>query len=254
LAGHDKLLELFRSGEDVYKHQAAAIYNVPIDQVTSEMRFIGKIVTLALGFGMGHEKFEYTLAAGLMGPPVKLAPRLCRDIVAKYRIVNLPIPRLWSKMESALSYMATKMPTQYKCISFEKDVVHLPNGVDLHYPNLVGDYDEIQEKYGNFRYYNLEEAVKRRRGFEAKSKKIYGGLMTENLVQALARIIVANQMLEIAKKYRVVMFTHDEVVSVVPEQEVKEAEVFMKAVMSTPPEWCSDIPLNASVESGETYA
>jgi DNA polymerase family A len=256
LADHDKLVELFRSGEDVYKHQAAAIYGIPVEEITSEQRFVGKVCTLGLGYGMGHEKFEYTLAAGLMGPAVKLPSHLCRSIVAKYRIVNLPIPRLWSKMGNALERMTTSIPSQYKCITFAKDEARLPNGVVLHYPNLTCDYQETEEfvqDNPNFRYYNLEEAVKKRMGFESKSKKIYGGLMTENLVQALARIVVANQMLEIAKKYRVVTMTHDEVVCVVPEQEVKEAEVFMRVVMSTPPEWCSDIPLNASVESGATY-
>ena len=276
LAEHDKLLELFRSGEDVYKHQAAEIYGIPVEQVTPEQRFVGKVCVLGLGYGMGHDKFEYTLAAGLMGPPVNLPYRLCRSIVAKYRIVNLPIPELWSKMGKALGYMTTNMPCTYKCLSFSKHVAELPNGIILHYPNLTEtsnteeEEEEEDEEDGNknknkktvdpdttpytsFKYYNLEEAVKKRMGLKAKSKKIYGGLMTENLVQALARIIVANQMLEISKKYRVVMMTHDEVVCVVPEQEVKEAEVFMKAVMSTPPEWCSDIPLNASVESGATY-
>ena len=58
LAGHDKLLELFRSGEDVYKHQAAAIYGIPVEQVTPEQRFLGKVCVLGLGYGMGHDKFE----------------------------------------------------------------------------------------------------------------------------------------------------------------------------------------------------
>jgi DNA polymerase len=90
-------------------------------------------------------------------------------------------------------------------------------------------------------------------GLENSSRKMYGGLLVENVVQALSRVIVANQMLEIAKRYRVVMFTHDEVVCVVPDAEVEVAKGFMKEVMSTPPSWGESIPLNAEAESGKTY-
>jgi DNA polymerase len=253
LADHALLLSLFASGQDVYKHQAAAIYRIPFDDVSQAQRFVGKVCTLGLGYGMGVDKFQYTLATGSMGPPVKLTIEVCREIVGNYRVVNLQIARLWSIMNENLGRMVNDIPCSMKCIEFHKDHLLIPNGIQLQYPNLEGNWDPIHEKYTEFRYYTLEEAVKKRMGLENSSRKMYGGLLVENVVQALSRVIVANQMLEIAKRYRVVMFTHDEVVCVVPDAEVEVAKGFMKEVMSTPPSWGESIPLNAEAESGKTY-
>jgi len=255
LADHLELLELFRNGVDVYKHQAAAIYAIPIEEVTPQQRFVGKVCVLGLGYGMGAEKFQYTLAVGAMGPPVKLEDRECTKIVRAYRKKNSPIEALWTRMEDGLVRMAMPIVDTYKCITFHPDCVELPGGVLLRYPNFVGNQDKVTERYTSFTYCSLEDAVKRRmnKDIPIKEKKLYGGLLTENVVQALARIIVAEQMLEIAKKYRVVMMTHDEVVCVVNDSFVKDAEQDMLRIMSTPPAWCEDLPLNAEVTSGATY-
>lgn len=253
LADHAFLLNLFASGQDVYKHQAATIYRIPFDSVTGDQRFVGKVCTLGLGYGMGVDKFQYTLATGTMGPAVKLSIEVCREIVGNYRVANLQIPRLWSTMNEHLGRMVNNIPSTLKCITFYKEHILLPNQIKLHYPNLTSDWDNINERYTEFRYYTLENAVKQRMGFEHKSKKMYGGLLTENVVQALARIIVANQMREISERYRVVLFSHDEVVCLVKDEELEEAKRFMLEVMSRPPDWGENIPLNAEVESGVTY-
>lgn len=253
LADHAFLLNLFASGQDVYRHQAAAIYRVHFDQVTPAQRFVGKVCTLGLGYGMGVEKFQHTLATGTMGPAVQLPINLCREIVGNYRVTNLQIARLWSTLNDMLGRMVNNIPATMKCLEFNHDFIQLPNQIRLHYPNLEGDWDPIEEKYREFRYYTLEEAVKKRMELEHTSKKMYGGLLTENLVQALARIIVANQMLEISQRYRVVLFPHDEVVCIVPNEEVEEAKSFMLKVMGTSPEWGQNIPLNAEAESGVHY-
>lgn len=253
LADHAYLLTLFSSGQDVYKHQAAAIYRISFDQVTPAQRFVGKVCTLGLGYGMGVDKFQYTLAAGTMGPAIKIPTELCREIVGNYRVINLPIPRLWSIMNEQLGRMVSGIPTTIKGFEFNQDNILLPNGVRLHYPNLEGDWDQVEEKYTEFRYYTLEEAVKKRMKLESKGKKIYGGLLTENIVQALARIIVANQMLKIAERYRVVMFTHDEIICTVPDAEVEEAKEFVVAEMSKSPSWGLNIPLKAEVTAGKHY-
>ena len=253
LADHAFLLGLFTAEQDVYKHQAAAIYRIPLDQVTPAQRFVGKVCILALGYGAGVDKFQYILAAGSFGPSFKLSTEVCREIVGNYRVANLQIPRLWSTMNEMLARMDNNILTTLKCLEFHHDFIQLPNNIRLHYPNLEGDWDPIEQKYREFRYYTLEEAVKKRMKLPHKAKKMYGGLLTENVVQALARIIVANQMLEISRRYRVVMFTHDEIVCAVPDAEVETAKGFMIEVMSTPREWGLSIPLNAEVESGKIY-
>ena len=85
-------------------------------------------------------------------------------------------------------------------------------------------------------------------------KKIYGGLLCENLVQALARIIVAEQMLMIDEKYPVVMTTHDEVVALPKTRDADKCIAYMAKCMSTAPTWCSDIPLNCEGGYADNYS
>jgi hypothetical protein len=73
------------------------------------------------------------------------------------------------------------------------------------------------------------------------------------VVQALARIIVADQMLAISKELKVVTMTHDEVVCVVPDKDVLNAEQFMLTEMRKTPAWAPDLPLNAEAEHGVCY-
>lgn len=255
LADHYKMLAAFKAwddgvGPDVYKSMASVIYGKPVEEITKDERFVGKVVVLAAGYGMGADKYEYTLAAGTMGPPMVVPNDKCRAIINAFRSKNDPYPKLWNAMEMLLVRMVMRSPTEYKILKTTREnSILLPNGLYLDYPGLEADFDQVNEKFSNFRYYSLEE----QEDPEAKGHKIYGGLLTENVVQALARIIVADQMLEIAKKYRVVTMTHDEVVCVVPEAEVKEAEQFMLSEMRKVPDWCPDLPLNAEVESGERY-
>jgi hypothetical protein len=93
--------------------------------------------------------------------------------------------------------------------------------------------------------------VYERKGTEMK---IYGGLMCENIVQALARIVVMGQMLGISRKHRVVMTTHDEVATVVRKAQGQRASDFMQTIMMTPPAWCDDLPLNADGAFDVFYA
>jgi DNA polymerase len=82
---------------------------------------------------------------------------------------------------------------------------------------------------------------------------IWGGSVVENVVQALARIIVGEQMLEVSKKYRPVLTVHDAVVCVVPTPEVKLANDFIVDIMSTPPGWASGLPVACEAHYGESY-
>jgi DNA polymerase len=241
-------------GPDVYKMMASAIYNKPVEEITKDERFVGKVVVLAAGYGMGADKYEYTLAAGSMGPPMVVPTDKCQEIINVYRATNDPYPKLWNAMEMLLVRLVMRSPSELKVLKTTREnSILLPSGLHLTYPGLEADFNPVQEKFSNFKYYSLDDQAKKKRGEEVKGRKIYGGSLTENVVQALARIIVADQMLEIAKRYKVVTMTHDEVVCIVPETEVSEAEQFMVAEMSKVPSWCPDLPLNAEAESGERY-
>ena len=92
-----------------------------------------------------------------------------------------------------------------------------------------------------------------KRGKATIPNRIYGGKVVENVCQALARIIIGNQMLIIAKKYKVVMTVHDSVVIIAPEAEVETAQEFVSMCMKLRPEWATELPLNCEVSYGKSY-
>lgn len=265
LANDYELLDLFATGADVYKHMASQIYLVPVDQITSEQRFIGKIAVLGLGYGMGWKKFQHTLATGAMGPVVHLPDSECQRIVSMYRSARLAIAKLWKRMDFMLYSMFMKRLDEYGPLRSDEECrIWLPNDLYLQYPFLNGSEDEFGN-VGDYHYYDFEDGMRMRmlNSFDKeKGKKIYGGLLTENVVQALARIVVADQMLSISTKLRetggvfganpdvgvirkVVTMTHDEVVVVVPEEEGQLTLDLMINEMRKPPAWCAGLKLNA---------
>lgn len=261
LANDNQLLALFAEGADVYRHMASQIYQIPVEDVSKDQRFIGKIAVLGLGYSMGWRKFQHTLATGAMGPAVVLSDDECQRIVRMYRATRMPITNLWRAMDLILEKMIMKVPGDYGPLSYDKEFrVWLPNGLYLQYPFLERQFNEMTEEYDGYRYFDYATGVRRRMGAEIKKdegKKIYGGLLTENVVQALARIVVAEQMLRISNLLkeqgnmvggpwrRVVTMTHDEVVVVVPEAEGLATLEMMIEEMRRAPAWCDGIPLNA---------
>jgi len=231
---------------DVYTKFADMIYGRIITKKDSDERFVGKVSILGLGFQMSAERLQRTLALGLMGPPVFLSIELCRKIVSAYRAKNFKIKQGWGKAQRIIEEMAIGQTGSWRCLHWEKGRVWLPNGMSLKYPNLrrKDKHLEVAAQLANEPYErpDHDEYVYDRKG---AASKIYGGLLTENFVQALARIIVAQQLLEISNRYRVVMFTHDEVVTCVPNKQADKAYEFMNKVMATPLDWCPDLPLTS---------
>jgi DNA polymerase I-like protein with 3'-5' exonuclease and polymerase domains len=77
--------------------------------------------------------------------------------------------------------------------------------------------------------------------------------VVENVVQALARIIIGEQMLKINEKYRPVLTVHDAVVNVIPEAEIDSAMEYIIGTMSTPPLWGEDLPITCEAKYGVSY-
>lgn len=227
--GQDDLIESFRQGRDVYSEFASIIYGRPITKADKLERHVGKTAILGLGYQMGHVKFRATLARGVGGPAVFISEEMAQSIVNTYRKVNHRIRAGWGICEEIIVQMYEGRQGEYKCIRWEKETIWLPNGMRLKYPDLRKDEDD------NWVY--------RRKGSWIK---LYGGILCENIVQALARIIVAaDQLLEVAKRYPVVMTTHDEVVACVPIKQADACERFMNKVMRTDQNWYEGIPLAA---------
>jgi len=188
---------------------------------------------LGLGFQMGGAKLQITLAKGALGgPPVYFSLDQCKAIINAYRLKNYRIVAGWEICKRIIEDMAAGRTGSHGPISWEKETIWLPNGMALKYPDLRKGINE-DSGWDEWSYQAKDQR-----------KKIYGGLLCENIVQALARIIVMSQMLDISRKYRVVMTTHDETVTISKLAAAPRCVAFMRKCMSTPLPWCLDIPLN----------
>ena len=246
LAGQSDLIEAFRRGEDVYRLFAAALYNKAPEDVTKQERFIAKTCILGLGYGMGGAKLQQTLERGLGGKPVYLPLDICYDTVDFYRAKNHHIKACWKKAELVLAHMS-RPPTPSKPVEIIDfgpvkvgyGFVRLPNGLFLHYPDLK--YDPMKQEYSY-----------RSRGGRSK---IYGPLLLENIVQALSRTAIVDNMITLHRDgTRLVTMTHDEIVALAPDDQAENTLARMIQVMSTPPAWAPDLPLAAEGGYARNYS
>lgn len=237
LAGQADILDAFANKRDVYKLMASEIFGVPESEVTEEQRFIGKCCVLGLGYGMGPNRLRQMLEQGVMGPKVTLSIEECQYIVSIYRAHNHKIWALWKRMDRILLDMVTGTPGTYGPLAYGKGYIQLPNGLFMQYSGLHAEFGEPIS--GDTPTVDVTYLTRRGRA------RIYGCMLTENVVQALARIIIAEQMLKVADRYRVVTMTHDEIVALSKYTEADTCLEYMIETMSVPPEWAPGLPLAA---------
>lgn len=213
---------------------------------------------LGLGYGMGATKFRDTLALGMGGIKVDLDADEAQRIVYTYRDRNVRIVALWNRCNAALSNIVQgsqlALSDNLPSLVTSAEGIQLPNELFIRYPMLM----QTSEGYayaGDARVHR--EAVKARvLGNSPPTEKftrIYGGKVVENIVQALARIVVAEQMVTIGRRYKVVLQVHDEVVILCDEAEADKAKSYMFQVMSTPPAWAPDLPVACEADYGPNY-
>jgi DNA polymerase I-like protein with 3'-5' exonuclease and polymerase domains len=246
LAEQNDLVEAFDRGEDVYKIMAAAIYGKDIADITKDERFVGKTTILGAGYGMGAAKFQAQLKT--FGVEVELEE--AKRIIETYRETYPKIPALWKMAGTALQAIiqnSTAPIGREGVLSVEGTKgVKLPNGFYVKYPNLR---QRINEESGN----KYEYVYDTKKGKAVIPNRIYGGKVVENVCQALARIVIGEQMLMIAKKYKVVMTVHDAVACIVPEAEVERGVEYVELCMRLRPSWAPELPLNCESGFGKTY-
>ena len=258
LAGQDDLVEFFDKNNaevaagvkkadmqyDPYKIMASQIYGKPVDEINEyPERFVGKTTILGAGYGMGAAKFQIQLKT--MG--VDLPLEECERIIFVYRASYPKIPMLWKEAQQALLYMLNNQEAPLGLDGVLKvegwDGIVLPNTLRLKYRNLR--WAETDGK--------REIVYDTNKGRAVIPTRIYGGKLVENVCQALARIIIGEQMLMIARRYRVVMTVHDAVGAVAPETEAEEAQRFVEACMRIRPKWATALPLNCESKKGASY-
>jgi DNA polymerase len=238
LSGQDDLTENFKNGEDVYKIMASAIYAKAVSEVMPNERFVGKTTILGAGYGMGAKKFGIQLKT--FGTEIEESEAI--HIVQTYRQTYPQIPLLWTAGRHAIEAMVKNQNTPFGngCVEVHgTEGILLPNGLYQRYPNLRKVRTDDGEQY----------VYDARRG----SVKIYGGKLVENICQALARCVIGEQMLRIAKRYKPVLTVHDAVACIAPKEEVEEAMAYVQECMRWTPDWAKGLPVNCEAGYGQSY-
>jgi DNA polymerase len=243
LAGQDDVVEQFRKGEDVYSIFASDVYGRPVSKADPVERFVGKTCILGLGYGTGALKLQHTLKT--TPPGAVIDEEESKRIVGVYRAKNHAVIDLWREGDEAIKTMADWGNTkpfyygQHRCLTVTGEGVRLPNGLYIRYPGLKYDTSEAKGKYV---YFSRKGPV-----------SLWGGTLVENVVQALARIVVGQQMLEIKKRYPVKLTVHDAAVVVIPEAQKDEALAYIVERMSEPPAWASGLPVACEAKFAQSY-
>jgi DNA polymerase len=240
LSEQEDLVTAFAEGKDVYKKMASAIYGKPEFEITKDERFVGKTTILGAGYGMGAVKFQGQLKN--MGVDVELEE--AKRIIDIYRRTNDAVVRLWRQAQNALVNMSRgeAAPLGRRGVLEvvpSETAIRLPSGLLMRYDDLRFDQND---KGVEFHY-------KTRKG----RTRIYGGKVIENVCQAIARCIIAEQMLKIGKRYKVVLTVHDAIAVCVPDAEVIAATQYVEECMRWVPEWATGLPVNCESGSGKSY-
>lgn len=246
LAGQDDLVAAFDAGEDVYKIMATKIYGVALEDVTGEQRRVAKSAVLGCGYGLGWRKFKLYVK---QTTGMTITDEDAEYIVRTYRETYPMIPVFWRAADRALEAVADdermRLGRDGLLVVDGSDGIILPNGLRLKYPNLRRKQDEESGKVGL--------VYDTKKGRATIPKHIWGGAGTENICQALARIVIGEQMIRVAKRYRVVMTVHDSIGCIAPEGEAQEALDFVQECMRVRPTWAPELPLDCEAGYGASY-
>jgi DNA polymerase len=238
--GVDKL-ELFRTGEDVYKVNAAATFNVRVDAVTKDQRQIGKVQELACGFAGGVGAFAAMGRAYGISLPEPVAKRM----VDGWRRANPWSVPYWSALEEAYTRAMRNKGREFKAgrITYLFDGLHLwyalPSGRILCYPYAKLESEGVT--YAKAAWKPAQDAK------EWPRARLWKGLACENVTQAVANDLLRHSLRQLDD---VVLHVHDEIVVETADPEAAEN---LKRVMCTAPAWADGLPLAAEVETMKRY-
>jgi DNA polymerase len=284
LSDYEDMLDIFKGGGDPYAAFGAQMFNIPnlTKETHPDLRQSAKSALLGCGYGLGWASFASQLLVGFLGaPPVRYSkdfakklgvdseyaesfakwdgnedklleiPHTCstkellhhvlaaKAIIDTYRRTAYPVVAFWSLCETALHRsLVNGEELVYKCITFRKGEIELPNGMKLLYPDLRYEKDDK----------GRSQAV-----YGPHATKLYAGKITNNITQALARIVMTDGMLRVSKKYPIAGTVHDELIAVVPDDEVADAKTWVLAQMTMEPSYMQGIPLDADGGAHRRY-
>lgn len=258
--GLNRIIE--HGSSQLYLDMAEAVFGRTITKADSFEYTVGKAGRLGCGYGMGPYKKEKDVATGLWVPAkdeygkpfggfVEYAANfgieitedtleLADRVVKTYRKENKKVVKLWDLAQKyAVSVVETGYPKELNGVKFSKRgdalVLRLPSGRELFYPKI-----RVSEKKGRKSLsYMGDKSGKWVRLY------LYGGLIIENIVQAMSRDILTPAMLAVAERYPIVSHCYDEIVAEVLKRYADECDKYMVDVMCRSPWWCADLPLEA---------
>lgn len=231
VAGETGLLETFRRGDDPYKTLAARIFGVPAEAVTKDQRCTGKVAVLGLGYGMGASTFAAT--CDRLGQPCDA--RFAEQVVGVYRGANPAICKFWRRCEDA-AFAAVRGGKRSTVgpLTFDAEdhwlFLRLPSGRRIAYWQ-----PQLEAKDGRDRLI-------------VGDRQLYGGLIVENVVQAIARDVLVDAMGRLeGVGIPVVLHVHDEIVA-----ETDRLDE-MVAIMERTPSWANGLPLAVEGSTADRY-
>lgn len=241
LAGEAELVKTFAEGGDVYKVMAKDIYNKPVEEITSAQRQVGKMAILGCGYGMGAKRFAEQCKA--MG--IEVDADEAKRIVYVYRESNSAISNYWRDIEDEFLENCREVISQSG--QFARLPLKSGRCLTYHNPRIVERETPWGEKREAVEVDTLNSVTR-----QWTSQIIWGGLLTENVVQATARDLMAGAMtrLEMAG-YPIIMSVHDEIICEVPDNHGTLAE--MIDLMVEVPAWANGCPIAAEGKEGPRY-
>lgn len=279
LSDYDELLDIFRSGQDAYAMFGSQMFNIPgmTKESHPDLRQSAKSALLGAGYGLGWAAFAAQLLVGFLGaPPVRYdkafakklgvtgdyiqrfldwddnvekmmeIPHNCttqellihcvaaKKIIDIYRATAHPVTGFW-ELCSSLIRTALLEGQEYNhkgALLFRKEEILLPSGMPIRYPNLRIEKDEKGRDQFVYGPYN-------------EPTKLYAGKVTNNVTQALARIVMTDGLLRVSKRIPLVGTVHDEGLGIVREEEGQPALQWMIRRMTEEPKYMPGIPLAA---------
>lgn len=237
---------------DIYLMMATDIYGRPTTKKDKKERGVGKIAILGLGYQMGWEKFKATALKG----GVVLDDEFAQQVVATYREKRYRVKQLWYDQERA-AIRAVEVPDRVvRCghVTWMMDDgflrCELPSGRWLSYPN-----PEVREEYTSWGQLKdtLTYETTNQYNRQWQRQKTYGGMLVENITQAVARDLMAEAMLRCEESgvYQPVLSVHDELIAEAP-MGVGSILAF-ESLMAECPAWATGCPVAAEGWAGLRY-
>lgn len=254
LAGEEKKLQIFRTGQDVYKHSASDIFGIPVPDIDGDQRQIGKVGELALGFGGGKGAFQ-TMAQNY---GVTVTDKRAEEIKVAWRAANPKVVQMWWALDAA--FKAACADTTGTFIQQVGQwlrvgrwgahvVIVLPSGRGLFYRDAKLEANPDDPSRMDATYMGLNQYTRK-----WERLRTYGGKIAENVTQATARDCMAHVMLEADKQgIETLLTVHDELITEADNNRAEWQAKELEKLMSEPPAWAPGLPVEGDGWIGDRY-